>query len=201
MKWLEANDDSLCRFMLREPRGYPPLCCNLIVPPKHPDAVAGFIIMEQVEYPMMSGGNTIVVATVLLETGMVPMQEPVTKFNLEAPAGLIGITAQCRDGKVLDVTFENVPAFCAPRGAAGGSGIGPGERRCGVGRDVLRHRRYRPIGEQRARPGVVAAPGPGHHAGRGPHPRGCSGADRVSHPDYPGVGITIVQLSGADVGT
>ena len=47
--------------------------------------------MEQVEYPVMSGGNTISVATVLLETGMLPMQEPVTEFQLEAPAGLIGI--------------------------------------------------------------------------------------------------------------
>src|SRR4051794_26159960 len=71
MKWLECNDDQLRMLMLREPRGYPPLCCNLIVPPKHPDAAAGFIIMEQVEDPVMSGGNTIAVATVLLETGMI----------------------------------------------------------------------------------------------------------------------------------
>src|SRR5690349_18681340 len=62
MKWLERNDDQLRKLMLREPRGYPPMCCNLIVPPKHPDADAGFIIMEQVEYPVMSGGNTIAVA-------------------------------------------------------------------------------------------------------------------------------------------
>ena len=40
MRWLEKNDDQLRRLMLREPRGYPPLCCNLIVPPKHPDAAA-----------------------------------------------------------------------------------------------------------------------------------------------------------------
>ena len=113
MKWLEQNDDQLRQLMLREPRGYPPLCCNLIVPPKHPDAAAGFIIMEHVEYPMMSGGNTISVVTVLLETGMIPMQEPLTEFILEAPAGLIGIKAECRDGKVMQVTFENVPAFSA----------------------------------------------------------------------------------------
>jgi len=113
MKWLENNDDQLRRLMLREPRGYPPLCCDLIVPPSHPDAAAGFIIMEQVEYPVMSGGNTISVATVLLETGMVPMREPVTEFQLQAPAGLIGIRAECRDGKVTQVTFENVPAFAA----------------------------------------------------------------------------------------
>ena len=113
MRWLEKNDDQLRLLMLREPRGYPAACCNLLVPAKHPDAAAGYIIMEQVEYPVMSGGNTIAVATVLLETGMIPMQEPVTEFQLEAPAGLIGIRADCRNGKVTQVTFTNVPAFAA----------------------------------------------------------------------------------------
>ena len=63
MRWLQENDDQLRLLMLREPRGYPAACCNLVVPAKHPDAAAGFIIMEQVEYPVMSGGNTIAVAT------------------------------------------------------------------------------------------------------------------------------------------
>ena len=111
MKWLEKNDDQVRKLLLREPRGYPPMCCNLLVPPKHPEADAGFIIMEQVEYPVMSGGNTISVATVLLETGMIPMKEPVTEFTLEAPAGLIRIHAECHGGKVTLVTFKNVPAF------------------------------------------------------------------------------------------
>ncbi|MBB5663782.1 proline racemase [Rhizobium leguminosarum] len=48
--------------MLREPRGYPAHCCNIIVPPSHPEADAGYVIMEQIEYPMMSGGNTISVS-------------------------------------------------------------------------------------------------------------------------------------------
>ena len=58
MKWLEENDDQLRKLMLREPRGYPAHCCNIIVPPTHPEADAGYIIMEQIEYPVMSGGNT-----------------------------------------------------------------------------------------------------------------------------------------------
>ena len=111
MKWLETEGDDLRLMMLREPRGYPAVCCNLIVPPCHPQADAGFIIMEQTEYPPMSGGNTISVATVLLETGILPMHEPVTELILESPAGLIGIKADCIDGKVVNVTFENVPAF------------------------------------------------------------------------------------------
>lgn len=108
---LQADRDDIRLRMLREPRGYPAANCNLILPSNHPEADAGFVIMEQVEYPGMSGSNTMCVVTVLLETGMLPMTEPVTALTLEAPAGLIRVTADCRDGKVTSVTFRNVPAF------------------------------------------------------------------------------------------
>ena len=108
---LRDHADGLRRRMLREPRGYPAANCNVILPPTDPRADAGYVIMEHVEYPGMSGTNTICVVTVLLETGMLPMQEPVTELTLEAPAGLIGIRAECHAGKVTRVTFRNVPAF------------------------------------------------------------------------------------------
>ena len=111
MTWLQANGDGLRRLMLREPRGYPAANCNLVLPSTNPEAAAGYVIMEQVEYPGMSGTNTICTATVLLETGMVPMVEPVTELVLESPAGLIRLRCECRDGKVTSVTFRNVPAF------------------------------------------------------------------------------------------
>ncbi len=111
MKHLERHHDDLRKRMLREPRGFPAVCCNLILPPTRPEADAGFVIMEQVEYPAMSGTNTICVATALLETGMVPMREPVTDLVLEAPAGLVGVRAECSNGQVTKVTFRNVPAF------------------------------------------------------------------------------------------
>ena len=113
MRYLQAHGDSLRKRMLREPRGYPAANCNLILPTTRPEADAGFVIMEQVEYPGMSGTNTICVATVLLETGMLPMHEPVTELTLEAPAGLIRVRAGCANGKVQSVTFQNVPAFAA----------------------------------------------------------------------------------------
>jgi proline racemase len=113
MRHLAEHGDDLRLRMLREPRGYPALCCNVVLPPTHPDADAGFVIMEQVEYPGMSGSNTICTVTVLLETGMLPMTEPVTELTLEAPAGLVRVRADCRDGKVTGVTFRNVPAFAA----------------------------------------------------------------------------------------
>ncbi len=109
--YLEREADGLRKLMLFEPRGYPGSCCNLILPSSHPEAAAGYVIMEPVEYPPMSGSNTMCVATVLLETGMIPMQEPVTEFALEAPGGLIRIHAEVSNGKVTRVTLRNVPAF------------------------------------------------------------------------------------------
>ena len=111
MRWLEAHADHIRRLMLREPRGYPGLCCNVLVRPTRPEADAGFIIMEQTEYPPMSGSNTICVVTALLETGIIAMVEPVTELTLEAPAGLIDVRATCGDGKVTGVTFRNVASF------------------------------------------------------------------------------------------
>src|SRR5256885_10099132 len=104
-------DDSLRRFLLREPRGSVAVHANLIVPSTRDDCAFGYVIMEPTEYPAMSGSNTICVATVLLETGMVEMREPVATFRLEAPAGPIDITAGCRAGKVEWVELENVPCF------------------------------------------------------------------------------------------
>ncbi len=111
MQYLATKEDSLRKQMLREPRGYPAANCNLVLPSSHPDADFGFVIMEQVEYPPMSGSNTICVATALIETGMVPVNEPITTLTLETPAGLVHVDAEVRDNKVKGVTFKNVPAF------------------------------------------------------------------------------------------
>ena len=111
MTWLQTHNDGLRLRMLREPRGYPAANCNLILPATHPDAQAGYVIMEQVEYPGMSGTNTMCVVTALLETGMIAMQEPVTELTLESPAGLIRVRAECAGSKVRGVTFRNVPSF------------------------------------------------------------------------------------------
>jgi proline racemase len=104
-------DDRLRRLLLREPRGSVAVHANLIVPSLRPDCDAGFIIMEPTEYPAMSGSNTICVATVLLETGMVEMHEPETVLRLEAPAGIVEVKAACRDGRCESVELTNVPSF------------------------------------------------------------------------------------------
>lgn len=116
-RWI-ARDQTLRNFMLNEPRGGVFRHVNLLVPPKNPRAVIGWIIMEPVHTPPMSGSNSICVATVLLETGIVPMVEPVTRLVLEAPGGLIEAMADCRDGKAERITITNVPSFADRLGAS-----------------------------------------------------------------------------------
>jgi proline racemase len=106
-------DDSLRRFLLREPRGSVAVHANLLVPSQRDDCAFGYVIMEPTEYPAMSGSNTICVATVLLEEGLVPMDEPETVLTLEAPAGPVEVRARCRDGHVESVELENVASFPA----------------------------------------------------------------------------------------
>ena len=106
-----ASDGALRAFVLNEPRGGVFRHVNLLVPPKNPKAQMGFIIMEPEDTPPMSGSNCICVATVLLDTGIIPMREPITQMILEAPAGLVEVTAQCGNGKAERITLRNVPAF------------------------------------------------------------------------------------------
>lgn len=113
-----ARDGSLRNFVLNEPRGGVFRHVNLLVPPKDPRAQMGFIIMEPADTPPMSGSNTICVATVLLETGILPMTEPQTHLTLEAPGGLVEVVAACRGGAVEEVRLTNLPAFVAADGVA-----------------------------------------------------------------------------------
>jgi trans-L-3-hydroxyproline dehydratase len=104
-------DDSIRKLLLHEPRGSVAVHSNIVLPSRRDDCAFGYVIMEPTEYPAMSGSNTICVATVLLETGMVEMREAVTTFRLEAPGGVVEISAGCRAGKVEWVELENVPCF------------------------------------------------------------------------------------------
>ncbi len=114
--WI-AKDQTLRNFVLNEPRGGVFRHVNLLVPPKHPDAQMGWIIMEPEDTPPMSGSNSICVATVLLDSGIIPMTEPITEMVLEAPGGIIRVRANCLDGKAKSITVQNLPSFVGEIGA------------------------------------------------------------------------------------
>src|SRR5918994_2736814 len=190
---LRDHADGLRLRMLREPRGYPAANCNLILPSSHPEADAGFVIMEQVEYPGMSGTNTICVTTVLLETGMIPMREPVTELTLEAPAGLIRVRAECAGGKVRSITFQNVPAFAVYLDrAVEVPKLGT------VTVDVAYGGMFYAIADARA-VGLALTPDEGRDIVRITEMVKTAAREQlpVAHPEQPGfTGISIAQLSG-----
>ena len=108
--WI-AENQQLRNFVLNEPRGGVFRHVNLLVPPKNPKADAAWIIMEPEDTPPMSGSNSICVATVLLETGIIAMSEPETRITLEAPGGLVEVVAKCHNGKAENITDQNVASF------------------------------------------------------------------------------------------
>ncbi|MEM7030819.1 MAG: proline racemase family protein [Chloroflexota bacterium] len=109
-RWI-AQDQTLRNVVLNEPRGGVFKHINLLVPAKSETAAFGFIIMEPEHTPPMSGSNSICVATVLLDTGLIPMTEPITQFALEAPGGLVQVTAYCNQGKATSIEVQNVASF------------------------------------------------------------------------------------------
>ena len=111
MNYLNHVDDSLRRFLVFEPRGYAQMSTNLLFPPTHPDADAGFIVLQGDKAHAMSGSNAICLVTVLLETGLVEMQEPETVVTLDTPAGLVRATATCREGKCERVSLDMNASF------------------------------------------------------------------------------------------
>lgn len=195
---LQRDGDWLRRLMLREPRGYPAANCNLVIPPTRPDADAGVIIMEHVEYPAMSGSNTICVATVLIETGMVPVEEPITTVRLDTPAGLVTVHAEVEAGRVRSVCFRNVPAFPVLLDASVDvPGVGP------VTVDVAWGGMFYVIAEAAAF-GLTLVPEQGRLIAAAGERLKLAAREQlgdVSHPTIsPSPGITVAQLTGPPVG-
>lgn len=111
MNHINTVDDSLRRFVTFEPRAHVAQSMNLLVPPKNPDADAGFIVLQADRAHPMSGSNCICVVTALLETGRVKMKEPETIVRIDTPAGLITARARCEQGRCISVSLDNVPCF------------------------------------------------------------------------------------------
>lgn len=109
--WLQDHADHYRRRLLFEPLGGVLHAADVLVPATHSDAQLGYVILESSGYAVMSGSNTISVATVILETGLVEMVEPETLLVLESPAGLVRLRCRCDGGKVTSVELENQPSF------------------------------------------------------------------------------------------
>ncbi|ERL21796.1 MAG: proline racemase [Oribacterium sp.] len=110
-QWLEENMDQLRTSLMLEPRGHNDMFGAILTQPTDPEADYGIIFMDGGGYLNMCGHGTIGAMTTAVETGMVPVTEPVTKIIQEAPAGIIRGEVQVENGRAKRVSFQNVPAF------------------------------------------------------------------------------------------
>ncbi|MFF5211967.1 proline racemase family protein [Streptosporangium sp. NPDC000396] len=110
--YFRENLDHIRTLLVTEPRGHASMSGAILQPPTRPDADWGVLFIEVSGYLPMCGHGTIGVATVLVETGMVTVTEPVTTVRLETPAGLVVVDVAVSDGVAQSVTLRNVPAFC-----------------------------------------------------------------------------------------
>ena len=111
MNYINEKDRSLISLLLLEPRGCAQMSANLLLPPTVPGTDVGVLVLLADGAHSMSGSNSMCVVTALLETGIVPMVEPVTEIALDTPAGVVDAKAKCRDGKCKSVTLDLPPAF------------------------------------------------------------------------------------------
>jgi proline racemase len=110
-RYFVTHLDSLRTLLMEEPRGHGAMSGAILQPPTRPDADWGVLFIEVSGCLPMCGHGTIGVATVLVETGMVAVTEPVTTVRLDTPAGLVLAEVAVTDGHADAVTIRNVPSF------------------------------------------------------------------------------------------
>ncbi|MDM8524892.1 proline racemase family protein [Desulfococcaceae bacterium HSG8] len=111
MLYMKENMDWVRTALMFEPRGHSVMSGVVLTEPRHPDADIGVIFIETGGYLPMCGHDTIGVSTALVETGMVRVEEPVTRITLDTPAGLTRVKVDVEDGVAKQVTFKNIPSF------------------------------------------------------------------------------------------
>ncbi|OLC31899.1 MAG: hypothetical protein AUH81_16925 [Candidatus Rokubacteria bacterium 13_1_40CM_4_69_5] len=111
--YFAEHHDGLRRLILHEPRGHAAMCAALLVPPSIPDADAGVVFIEPLGVVHMCGHGAMAIATMLVETGMVPMREPDTPVTLDTAAGRVTARVHAEGGQVTSVTIRNVPSYSA----------------------------------------------------------------------------------------
>lgn len=116
--------DWIRKLLMNEPRGHDVMSGALLTDPCHPDADMGVIYIETGGYLPMCGHDTIGVCTALVESGLIPIHEPITSIKLDTPAGLVEVDITVKNGKAIEVSFCNIPAFLLKRVSVEVEGIG-----------------------------------------------------------------------------
>jgi trans-L-3-hydroxyproline dehydratase len=112
-RFAKKHFEHLRKALMWEPRGHADMYGCILTPPVTPEADFGILFIHNEGFSTMCGHGIIGIATVVLETGMLPMISPTTTIKIDSPAGLITAYAHVQNGHVDYVSFHNVPSFAA----------------------------------------------------------------------------------------
>jgi trans-L-3-hydroxyproline dehydratase len=114
-RYVKENLDHLRKALMWEPRGHADMYGCILSPPVTPEADIGVLFMHNEGYSSMCGHGIIGLATVALETGILPRSGPEATVKIDTPAGLVTARAKVEDDRVKSVSFQNVPSFVFAR--------------------------------------------------------------------------------------
>jgi proline racemase len=115
--YMMKERDDLRTLLMHEPRGHSAMSGAVLQQSTRPDADVGVVFIEVTGCLPMCGHGAMGTATVLVETGMVPVKEPTTVIRLDTPAGVVEATVEVEGGRAKSVTIRNVPAYLHLRDA------------------------------------------------------------------------------------
>ncbi len=103
--------DFIRTSLMHEPRGHKDMFGAILTPPESEGSHFGVIFMDGKGYLDMCIHGSMGAVRAVLETGIVPMIEPVTTLKIDSPAGKINAEVELVNGRVKSITIENVPSF------------------------------------------------------------------------------------------
>jgi proline racemase len=107
--------DDVRRLLVNEPRGHADMYGCFVTGPDDEGADLGVVFFHNEGYSTACGHGTIALVTWALESGLRPIEEPVTQVVVDVPSGRLECVARVADGRVESVRFRNVPSFVLAR--------------------------------------------------------------------------------------
>jgi len=110
-EWAIKNLDDLRRFLVNEPRGHADMYGGFVVPPDDPGGDLGVIFFHKDGFSTACGHGTIAVVTWAIDTGLIATDGEAVHVVVDVPSGRLPTTAKLHENRVVNVRFQNVPAY------------------------------------------------------------------------------------------
>ena len=110
-RFAQAHHDHLRRALMWEPRGHADMYGAFVGPPVEPSSDMSVLFLHNEGFSTMCGHGIVALTKVVLDTGILTVEEPETTIRIDTPAGQVEARARVSAGVVETVTFRNVPSF------------------------------------------------------------------------------------------